>query len=117
MSNKALLKQQMKEHLPQIQAWYEGELYPFFAGASLKELIAMRNQKLNSDTFCFYNKDARAVYFEHLSAIEQCIRILLAEPLPHRALEYLEINDAQCQKRQRSHLHDLLMGLYEITRK
>ncbi len=42
MSNEALLKRQMEEHLPQIQAWYDGELYTFFAGANIKEFTAAR---------------------------------------------------------------------------
>jgi len=72
-------------HQPQIELYYEGYIYPFIGNASLKELIEMRIDKINSDNFCFYNKDARQTYFSHLSCIEQCICILFSEPDPRLA--------------------------------
>lgn len=78
------------KHLPQIEYYYDGYIYPFIGTAGLTELIAMRNSKLNSDNFSFYNKDARNTYFEHLSCIEECIRILISNPTPEEALKGLE---------------------------
>lgn len=70
-------------HLPQIQFYYEGYPYPFVGGASLKKLVAMRKQKLDSDCFWSYSKDARETFFEHMKCIEECIRILFsANPDP-----------------------------------
>jgi hypothetical protein len=72
-------------HQPQIEFYYEGYIYPFIGNANLKELIEMRTDKINSDNFFFYNKDARQTYFSHLSCIEQCICILFSVPEPRFA--------------------------------
>jgi hypothetical protein len=72
-------------HQAQIELYYEGYIYPFIGNANLKELIEMRADKINSDNFYFYNKDARQTYFSHLACIEQCICILFSEPDPRLA--------------------------------
>lgn len=80
-----------QQHLPQILYFFEGHLYPFLARASLSELIAMRNSKLYSPTTFNYNKDARQTFYKHLSAIEQCIVILMfADVDPSFYIERLE---------------------------
>ena len=78
------------KYLPQITYYYEGYLYPFIGNAGLAELINMRNEKIHSDTFSYYNKDARNTYFEHLQCIEQCIKILMSNPTPEVAINALE---------------------------
>ncbi len=103
-----------KPHLPQILAWHNGPLYPFFAGLNLKELVAMRKEKLNSENYKYYNASARKVYHQHLKILEHCIYILLAEPLPHTALYMLE-NDKTCQARQLKYLNSLRIDLYEVN--
>ena len=77
------------KHLPQICYFYDGYIFPFIGKADLKTLINWRRDKLKSDSFYGYSKDARNTYFEHLACIEQCIRILFSNPNPGKALDGL----------------------------
>jgi len=94
------------DHLPQIRYYFNspeydgnsGCLYPFLAGACLKELIVMRNTKKSSGMFMSYNKDARYTYLAHLECIEKCIRILFSEPDPSYSIKKLEESKAQKTK-------------------
>jgi len=83
-----------RKHLPQIECFFEGSnLYPFLKGASLRELVAMREAKLKSGTRN-YNKDARNTFYDHLGAIESCIVILMfANVDPTYYIEQLEKNE------------------------
>ncbi len=78
------------KHLPQIEWLYDGYIFPFIGKADLKTLIEWRASKLNSETFSYYNKDARNTYYQHLDCIEQCIKILLSNPTPEFAQNELE---------------------------
>ncbi len=78
------------KHLPQIEFFYDGYVYPFIGKADLKTLIEWRTSKLKSETFSYYNKDARNTYFQHLDCIEQCIKILFSNPTPEFAQNELE---------------------------
>jgi hypothetical protein len=81
-------------HLPQIEWFYDenvlGGIYPFIGKADLKTLIRWRTDKINSDRFMSYNKDARYMYLAHIQCMEECIRILLSNPTPEFALYELE---------------------------
>lgn len=82
-----------KEHLPQIKYFFEGNLYPFLRGASLRELVVMRQAKLKSGT-CGYNKEARQMFYDHLNAITQCMLILMFVNVdPTYYIEKLEKNE------------------------
>lgn len=83
------MTQKNGKNLPQIEYFYDGYIYPFIGDTDLKTLINWRIDKLNSDFFMSYNKDARNTYFEHLSCIEQCIRILFSNPSPEFSLHEL----------------------------
>lgn len=89
------------KHLPQIEWFYDGYVYPFIGNADLKTLIQWRTDKLNSDSFWSYNKDARTTYTEHLACIEKCCRILFSNPNPE-----FSINELTKQQEQRE-LQDL----------
>lgn len=90
-----MVKNEFK-HLPQIEYYYDGYVYPFIGNADLKTLIQWRTDKLNSDSFFGYSKDARKTYFEHLYCIEECCRILFSNPNPEFAIS--ELNKQQAQK-------------------
>jgi len=77
-------------HLPQIEWFYDGYIFPFIGNANLKTLVEWRTSKLKSETFSYYNKDARNTYYQHLDCIEQCMKILLSNPTPEFALNELE---------------------------
>lgn len=77
------------KHLPQIEYYYDGYIFPFIGDADLKTLVEWRKSKLNSENFSYYNKDARNTYFQHLDCIEQCIKILLSNPTADFALNEL----------------------------
>jgi hypothetical protein len=84
------------KHLPQVCYFYDGYIFPFIGKADLKTLIDWRHDKLKSDSFYGYSKDARNTYFDHLACIEQCIRILFSNPNPEFAIS--ELNKQQAQK-------------------
>jgi len=67
-------------HLPQIEYFCTGYVYPFIGKADLRTLIQMRYQKIHSDTSFSYSKEARRQHMDHLSCIEECIRILFSNP-------------------------------------
>ena len=92
------MKQNKVKHLPQIEYYYDGYVYPFIGNADLKTLIEWRTHKLNSDSFWCYSTDARNAYFEHLWCIEECCRILFSNPNPEFAMS--ELNKQQTQKRK-----------------
>jgi len=96
------MKQYKGEHLPQIEYYYDGYVYPFIGNADLKTLIEWRTHKLNSDSFWCYSKDARNTYFEHLWCIEECCRILFSNPNPEFAIS--ELNKQQTQKYENNHV-------------
>jgi len=83
------------KHLPQVEWFYDGYIFPFVGKADLKTLIQWRADKLNSETFTSYNKDARNTYYQHLDCIEQCIKILFSNPTPDFALNELAKQQAQ----------------------
>ncbi len=85
------------EHLPQIEYYYDGYIYPFIGDADLKTLIEWRTQKLNSDSFWSYSKDARNTYYAHLECIEECCRILFLYPDPKFAIS--QLNKRQQEKK------------------
>ena len=95
--------------LPQIECFYDGHIYPFIGDADLKTLVQWRLEKIQSDTFFHYNKDARATYFEHLACIEQCIRILFSNPTPEPALKLL--SQRAKQQVNIADIHDFLESL------
>lgn len=78
-----------EKHLPQIEYFYDGYIYPFIGNADLKTLIKWRTDKINSDSLSLYNKEARNTYLEHLECIEQCIKILLSNPNPDFSIDML----------------------------
>ena len=82
-------------HLPQVEWFYDGYIFPFVGKANLKMLVEWRTSKLNSETFSYYNKDARNTYFQHLDCIEQCVKILFSNPTPEFALNELAKQQAQ----------------------
>jgi hypothetical protein len=92
------MKQNKVKHLPQIEYYYDGYVYPFIGNADLKTLIEWRAHKLNSDSFWCYSTDARNTYFEHLWCIEKCCRILFSNPNSEFAMS--ELNKRQTQKRK-----------------
>lgn len=77
-------------YLPQIEYYYEGNIYPFIGDADLKTLIRWRMENEDSGIPFGYNKDARNTYFQHMACIEQCIRILFSNPTPEIALQKLK---------------------------
>jgi hypothetical protein len=84
------------KHLPKIEWFYDesicGGIYPFIGKADLKTLISWRTDKINSNGFMSYNKDARYTYIAHLQCMEECIRILFSNATPEFALNELEKN-------------------------
>jgi hypothetical protein len=78
------------KHLPQIEWFYDGYIFPFIGKADLKTLIEWRTSKINSENFSYYNKDARNTYFQHIDCIEQCIKLLFSNPTPEFAISELE---------------------------
>ncbi len=89
------------KHLPQIEYYYDGYVYPFIGDADLKTLIRWRAEKINSDAPWGYNKDARNTYFEHLACMEQCIKILFSNPTSEFAIKKLtEQQEKKAQNEQ-----------------
>lgn len=102
------------KHLPQIEYFYKGYIFPFIGDADLKTLIKWRAEKINSDDPWSYNKDARNTYFEHLACMEQCIKILFSNPAPEFALKKLTQqqekkaqNEQEAKERRQRFLNNL----------
>jgi len=109
------------KHLPQIEWFYDedicGSIFPFIGKADLKTLIEWRTSKLNSDTFSYYNKDARNVYFQHLDCIEQCVKILFSNPTPDFSVNELTKQQARRESEEQKAKEDSEDFLSKFSRR
>ena len=114
------MKEYKEKHLPQIAYFYDGYVYPFIGDADLKTLIRWRTEKVQSDAQWNYNKDARNTYFEHLTCIEQCIKILFSNPTPEFAIKKLteqQEQNAQNEQEARERKQRFLNNLTDNEKK
>lgn len=81
------------KHLPQIEYYYKGTIYPFIGKLNLKELVVVRNTWLNYSNPILLKKADRDIHKRQLCCIEQCIHILFSEPNPNPAIQLLQKND------------------------
>jgi hypothetical protein len=106
-----------ERHLPQIEYYYDGYIYPFIGKASLKELIEMRETWLNYKNPCLYRRDDRKTYKRQLVCIERCINILFSEPNDERVKLKIQEDKIERNKRLKSNEELDIFQIIEKYRK
>lgn len=109
------------KHLPQIEYYYKGTIYPFIGKLNLKELLIVRNTWLNYKSPILLKKADRDTHKSQLSCIEQCIRILFSEPNPNPSIQLLQKNDKTykppiCNKSSTKTSQDTALTVFDIIK-